>query len=566
MKNNQGNSVVSNIIWKFGERILAQLVSFIVSLVLARILLPNDYGVVAIVLIFINIANAFVTSGIPTALIQKKSPDQLDFSTCFYFNIIFSIALYLILFFVAPLIAGFYDNSSLTLILRVFGIRIILAGINSVQHSIISKQLKFKKFFLATLFGTVVSGVVGITMAIKGFGVWALVFQYLINTTIDTIVLSITIKWKPSWIFSFKRLSSLFKYGWKILFEGVSSAVATQFKNLIIGKAYTESDLGYYTRAQQFPQLIMDNVNESVRSVMFPVMSNLQNEKERLTFILRKTIRISSYILFPMLFGIAAVANNLVVVLLTNKWAQSIPYLYIFCFIYLITVGMYPRHEALKSIGKSGVFMVEHVFARTFSIVLLLLVYKISVFAIALSGVAGSVVLFATVMITSKIYNNYKFRNQLIDILPLLGMGVLMFVPTFFLGFLPYNKVVVLILQIIVGVLIYLILSVVFKPEGYIYILRLLKKFFIKKNVNVSNKSTSLEMNRINIAFTFVIALCSCFLMKFLPISGSWLFITQLISFIIIFVLISLLIKPNTIFLLKRYIVETIDRYDNKGD
>lgn len=562
MKQERTNkSVTSNILWKFAERFLAQIVSFVVSLVLARLLLPEDYGVVSIVLIFINIANAFVTSGIPTALIQKKKPDQLDFSTCFYFNIVFSAGLYLILFFIAPVIANFYENPDLTLVLRVFGIRIIVAGINSVQHSIISKQLNFKKFFLATLFGTVVSGVVGILMAIKGFGVWALVAQYLINTTIDTIVLIFTLKWKPSLMFSFKRLGSLFKFGWKILFEGVSSVVASQFRNLIIGKVYTSSDLGYYTKAQQFPRLIMDNINESVRSVMFPVMSSLQDERERLVFFLRKSIRISSYILFPMLFGLAAISNNLIVVLLTDKWAQSIPYLYIFCFTYLISVGLYPRHEALKSIGRSDVFMIEHIFARLLNIGLLLLIYKISVFAIALSGIAGSIMLLITVVITSKIFTSYKITDQIKDVLPLLGLCTAMFVPTFFIGFLPINRMVALIIQVIAGISLYLIFSLIFKPEGYIYVLGLIKKIFFKtKKRDLSSEDN--EHSRLFFVFAILVALTvSCFF-KFLPLPFEWVFIIQLLSFIITLFIILLCNKNKIGSLLLAYINKTIENFE----
>lgn len=476
------NGITNNFLWKFAERISAQLVTFIVSLVLARILLPEDYGIIALVLVFIEIANVFVSAGLGSALIQKKNADELDFSSVLIFNVGLSIVLYLILFFCAPLIASFYEMSRLVPVIRVISLRLVLAAINTVQQAYVSRLMIFKKFFLATLFGTVLSGAVGITLAVAGFGVWALVVQYLTNTFVDTVVLGFTLKWVPKLEYSWARIKALFKFGWKVLFEGLSNTIYGQINNLIIGKVYTDADLGYYTKAQQFPQLVMTNINSSVSAVLFPAMSNIQDDKKSLVELLRKSVKISSYVLFPMLFGISAVATNMVTVLLTEKWIDCVPYIYVVCFSHFITVGMYARHEALKAMGRSDVFMIEHMFGRTVSLVLLFMVYKISVMSIALSGVVGGLILWFTIMFTSKKYTYYKYADQVKDIVPLIIMSIAMFVPTFLIGFcLSINPFIELVLQVIVGAGIYLLLSVIFKPEGFTFVIQFLNDKVIRK-------------------------------------------------------------------------------------
>ena len=480
------NSISNNILWRFAERFLAQLIAFIVSIILARILLPEHYGTVALVNVFILFADVFVESGLPSALIQKKDSDNFDFSTVFYFNIGFSIILYVVLFFLAPIISDYYNNYLLTPVIRVLSIRIFIAAFNSIQQAYISKNMQFKKFFLATLFGTIVSAAVGIILAYNGFGVWALVFQYLSNILIDTIILFFVIKWKPLLYFSLRRLKYLLKYGWKILFEGVAATFYSQIRNLIIGKVYTEIDLGYYNRGDQFPGLIMNNINTSINSVLFPAMSKVQEDNNQLVTILRKSIRITSYILFPMLFGMAAIAFNMVIVLLTDKWIDCVPFIYIACFIQFITIGMYPRHQALKAIGRSDIFMIEHMMSRVIGIILLILVYRISVLHIALTGVVSTIILFIIIVTTSKKYSNYKIKDQISDVLVLVLMSLIMFLPTFLFGyFVNINPILELLIQIIMGITIYFILSIILKPEGFVFIIGFIRRlFFCQKEVN----------------------------------------------------------------------------------
>ena len=486
------NKIITNVIWKFAERVLAQAVSLAVSIVLARILLPEDYGAVTMVSVFIAIANVFVTSGIPNALIQKKDADQLDFSSCFIFNLFFSFAIYLVLFIGAPYISMFYNIEILCPVVRVMGLRVIVASVNSVQHAYVSRHMMFKKYFWSTLLGTLVSGVIGIMMAIFGYGVWALVYQYMINTLIDTIVLFITVKWRPTFCFSINRVRKLFKYGWKILFEGVSDTIHGQLVNLIIGKVYNEADLAYFAKGQSFPNLIVTNITTSIGSVLFPAIADEQDDKDRVLFVLRKSVKLSTYVVYPMLIGLAAVSKSFVLFFLSDTWAESIPYLFAFCILYLPTVGMIPRHQALNGTGHSDIFMYEHILARLVALIVLFFTYRISIIAILFGSTISTIILIIIISFTSKKYNAYRYRDQIVDILPTLGGCLLMGVPVYFMSYinLPYG--VVLFLQILAGIIIYVIYSKVTKIEEYYICKRYVSLLLKKANANDNNGGNNL--------------------------------------------------------------------------
>lgn len=475
------SEITRNVLWKFMERILAQLVTFTVSLILARILNPNDYGAVAIVLVFINIANIFVSQGFGNALIQKKDADQLDFSSVFYANIVLSLVIYTLLFSFAPYIAEYYHNPVLTEVIRVLGIQLFFAAIRTVQQAYVSRKMIFKKFFWATLAGTITSGVCGLVIAYFGGGVWALVSQYMINAIMDVFILGISIKWKPTVEFSLKRLIDLLRYGWKILVEGFSETVTCQIRSLLIGKIYTSADLGYYTKAQQFPNLIINNVGDSIGAVLFPAMAMKQDNPESVLQLMRKSVRICSYVMFPLFFGMALCSENLIFCLLGTKWMESAVYLKILSFSTLLTVGMYPRHQALKAIGRSDIYMLEHMFARCVGLFLLFSVYKVSVMAIVISAVVSVSILTLIIMYTSKKYNFYNYMDQIKDVLPVFLSCLVMSLMVYIIGTIKIdNKWAVLILQIFVGGVIYFILSIIFKPDGFIFIYKKINIFISK--------------------------------------------------------------------------------------
>ena len=350
-------NVFSNIIWRFAERVGAKGVSLIVSIVLARILTPEAYGNVALLSVFITIFGVFVDSGMGNALIQKKDADEDDFTTVFYFNIVWSNALYLLLFFSAPLIAAFYDDTSLIPLTRVAGLTILLAGVKNIQQAYVSKNMQFKKFFWATLGGTIFSGIIGIFLAYKGAGAWALVLQNITNTFIDTVILWITVKWRPRGKFKIERLKALFSFGWKLLASSLLDTVYNNLRSLIIGKKYTSVDLAYYNKAQGWPSLIVNNINSSIDSVLLPTMSAEQDNKTRVKQMTRRAISVSTYVMAPMMLGLFFVAPTLIELLLTEKWLPCVPYMRIFC----VTYMFYPVHtanlNAIKAMGRSDLFL-----------------------------------------------------------------------------------------------------------------------------------------------------------------------------------------------------------------
>ena len=348
--------LLNNFIWKFAERFSAQIVTLVVSMILARLLAPSDYGTVTLVTIFITFANVFVSDGLGSALIRKKDADALDFSSVLYFNVALSIVLYLILFIAAPWITLFFGSGyeDLTPAIRVLGIRLIFSAINSVQHSYVSKKMIFQKFFAATLTGTIISAFVGIGMAYAGFGVWALIAQYLTNTIVDTFFLAFALKKKPLLRFSVTRLKGLLGFGFGVLGLNLMITAYQEVRAVLIGKYYSVDDLAFYKKGSQFPELLITNINTSINAVLFPHFSRLQGNLEAIKQTAKKSIRLSFYIVAPLLFGLAAVAENFVTVFLTEKWLGCVPFIWLFCLNSLFYTIHSTNRQLLKVFGKNN--------------------------------------------------------------------------------------------------------------------------------------------------------------------------------------------------------------------
>ncbi len=470
-------STLTNLSWKFAERIASQLVSFVVSIVLARILEPSDYGSIAMVMIFVTLSNVFVEGGFSSALIQKKDADKLDFSTVFYFSIVFSIFLYVILFFVAPYISRFYGDGYeiLTPVLRVIGLQIIVYGANSVQQAYVSKKMMFKKFFWATLIGTIVSACIGLAMAYWGFGIWSLVGQQMAMVITNTIVLYLVTRKLPGLMFSFQRLKGLFSYGAKILGASLLVSFFLDLRSLIIGKLYSAKDLAFFDRGRQFPNLIVTNINSSVGSVLFPQMSQEQDDKIRVKQLCRNSIRFSSFVMMPLMMGMAVCAEPLIRVLLTDKWIESVPFLRLFCIIYMF----YPIHtanmQAIKAIGKSGTFLMLEIIKKLLELISLLLVMKISVMAIAIN-MAVLTTLFTFINAYPNIkFLDYSFKEQMNDMLPSLLLSTIMAILVYGIGLiLPISDLGVLIVQVLFGIAFYSTLSYLTNNPEFKYLYELI--------------------------------------------------------------------------------------------
>ena len=478
--------VLSNFIWRFMERCGAQLVQFLVTVVLARILLPEQYGTVAILTVFITILTVFIDSGLSSALIQKKDSDDADFSTVFYVNILLCAAVYLILFFAAPFIAQLYGNPDMTVYLRVIGITLIIAGVKNVQTAYVSRNLLFKRFFFATLGGTVGAGIVGIIMAYNGCGVWALITQSIFNNAVDTLILWLTVKWRPKRIFSLERLRGLFSFGWKMLASALIDTVYNNIRPLIIGTKYSKADLAFYDRGNQFPHVIVNNINVSIDSVLLPTMANVQDERERVKSMTRRSIKTSTYLIAPILMGMAFVAEPLIRLVLTEKWLPAVFFLRIFC----VTYMFWPIHtanlNAIKALGRSDMILKLEIIKKALGVAVLLATFWISVESLAYS------LLFTT--LASMIINawpnrrllGYSYFEQMKDILPGVMLAVFMGACIWPIQLIGLPDILTLCIQIPLGIIIFTAGSKLFRLESFDYLLGVIKTFFKGRMSGVS--------------------------------------------------------------------------------
>lgn len=482
MKNeNIKNEVISSLIWKFLERIGTQGVQFIVSIILARLLLPSDYGVVSMILVFTAIANVFIQTGFSTSLIQKKDSDELDFSSVFYISLLIAAICYVILFFAAPIIASFYNMPAITSILRVISLTLFFGAINSVQNAKIAKEMKFKKLFLSSLVAILISGTTGVLMAYKGFGPWALVGQQITNSIATTIILWFTSGWKPKLMFSINRVKSLLSYGWKILCSALLDTIYQNIYNLVIGKFYSSSALGNYNKGEQFPKLIAVNVDGAISSVMLPAYSKQQDRKDKLKKMVRRSIVTSSLLLFPMMFGLAAVAETVVKVLLTENWLGCVPFMQLLCIVY----ALYPINTAnlqvIKALGKSDYFLKLEIIKKIIGLIVLIVTLPFGVLQMAIGQVLVAILSTFINAFPNRKLLNYNYLEQIKDLFPTLIISIIMFIIVYSFNFINLNMYILLIIQILVGVIIYFGLAYIFKLESLNYMIEILKSFLKKK-------------------------------------------------------------------------------------
>lgn len=469
--------VISNLIWRFAERSGAQIVQFIVQIILARLIEPEAFGTISIVLVFTNILQVFIDSGIGTALIQNKDSDELDFSSVFYFNIVWCWILYLVAYIAAPFIAAFYEDTQLIPIIRVLSLILPISGIKNVEQAYVSKTLQFKKFFFSTLAGMTISAVAGIWSAFNGFGVWALVIQKLVNVAVDTIVQFFTVGWRPKLMFSISRIKIAFSFAWKVLLTQLIDFIYIDFEQLVIGKIYSPSILAYYSRGKQFPQIIVQNVNTSIDSVLFPVMSARQDNTKNVKLILQRSIKTSTYVMAPLMIGLFVISPTLVPVLLTDSWLSCVPFLKVFCITYLFMPIHTSNMNAIKALGRSDVLLKNEVIKKIVCFTVLIVTMFISVDAI-LYGLL--VCTFFTQILNAwpnRKLLGYGYIEQMKDIMPGICSAIFMGVCVWVISFFNLSSIVLLILQILVGGLLYIVISEIFKLDAYLYLKQIVGRF-----------------------------------------------------------------------------------------
>jgi len=486
---NTKTKVLSSLIWKFMERGGSQGIQFIVQIILARLLLPSDYGAVALIFVFIIIANVFVQSGLNTALIQKKDADDTDFSSVFYLSLSVAAVMYAILFFAAPGIAAFYNSAQLTVVLRVVSVTLFFGAVNSIQNAAISKNMQFKKLFFSSLGAVAVSGAVSILMAYAGFGIWVLVVQELTNKFMVTLILWFTAGWRPKPVFSLERVKGLFSYGWKLLVSSLLDTFYINLQSLIIGKFYSPSTLGFYNRGDSFPQIIVMNINGSIQSVMLPVIASEQDNRKRVKEMVRRSIVTSSFVVFPMLAGLAVIAEPLVRIILTDKWLPCVPYLQIFCAVY----ALWPVHtanlQAINALGRSDIYLKLEIIKKSMGLLILTAAVPHGPLAMAAGTLAAGVIgTFINAYPNSKLFN-YKYMEQMKDIMPSLVLSLAMAAAINNLKWLHAGDAATIAMQVLAGCAFYVGAAVLLRLESYSYLLATIKEM-LGGRTGASKKNT----------------------------------------------------------------------------
>lgn len=466
-------SIFSSLAYKYLERCFVQGISFVVGIILARLLAPEDFGLLALMMIFISVASTFVHGGFNTALIQSKDATDEDFSSIFWLTLSVASIAYTILFFAAPYIAVFYSMPHITPIFRVMGITLFFGAMNSIQVARLSRSMNFKKQMQASMGAVLISGTTGIAMAYNDAGLWALVTQQLVNRIALCSIMLITVDWRPRFVFSLAKVKKLFSFGWKLLISGLLDTLYRELHALIIGKIYSPAALGFYARGQHFPSFIIDNINSSIQAVLLPVLSSYQDDKATAKALMRRGIMTSSFIIFPMMAGLASVAEPLVRLLLTDKWLPAVPFLQIYCFIY----ALWPIHtanlQAINAMGRSDIFLKLEVIKKVTGLTILgVTIWQFnSPIAIAFSAMLGGTISSFINAYPNKKLLQYSYKEQLQDLIPSFLLSLVMAICIYPLTFLQLHSSIIMLLQILSGIIIYTTLAYICKIEVFTYLL-----------------------------------------------------------------------------------------------
>jgi len=467
---NLKEKTISGLFWQFAQRILGQGISFAISVTLARILLPENYGVVALAGMFTVLLGIFINCGLGTALIQKKDADDIDFSTIFWMQTAFATIIYAIVFILAPFFSGWFKTPELTPVIRVLGLGMILGTYGGIQSVIVSRRMAFKAYFYRTLLGTTSSGIIGIVLAYNGWGVWALVTQHLSAIILNTLTVFAQIRWTPKLIVSKKRFIELFGIGSKFMLSGLIGTGFGQLRGYIIGFKYTTADLAFFNRGEGLPHLFTNNINSSINGVLFPVISKLQDDRNAVKHTIRRSIKTSSFILFPILLGLAAIADNLVVILYTEKWIPCIPFLQLFCISECLNILNTANLQALRGMGYAGTLLKLELYKKPVFLVMLIIAMFISPLAIATANCIYTLYSLIINAGPNKKYINYSIKEQAKDISDGLLFALIMAICVYSLKILKLNPYILISIQIITGAIIYLSLAELFHLESWKYV------------------------------------------------------------------------------------------------
>lgn len=484
MSSDLKQKTISGVLWSGVQKFGSLAISFISNLVLARLLSPEDYGCIGMLFIFIVLSKTFVDGGFGAALVQKKDATEDDFSTIFYWNILSSLILYIVLFISAPFIAKFYDMPQLCDILRVFGIVIIINSTYIVQANKLIKELNFKLYSFSTLVSVSISTIIGIVLAYAGWGVWSLVIKEIVTAICASIFLWYYCKWKPLLRFSTKSFKSLFNYGSMILLATFVNKLYENIQGLIIGKAFSAKDLGLYTQAKKIEEIPVTSFSDMITQVTFPVYSSISTQKDYLKNVIRKNIKVVNFITFGIMSLLIIIAEPLFIILFTEKWIESVPLFKILCFAGMVIPLNNVNTQLFKGVGRSDIFFILQFVKRVLGIIIILLSVRWGVLAMMYAIVINNYLFYIMNCIYTKKVLAYSVSEQLKDILPNLFvvMGLIYIGNNINLEFASsFECIIYMCIISVIYAILYFIICYLLKFEGTIYFLNLIKEKIIKR-------------------------------------------------------------------------------------
>lgn len=476
MSGNLKNRTFTALIWSFFERIGQQGIQFVIAVILARLLTPAEFGMIAMLAIFIAVAQSFIDSGFGYALIQKQDANHIDECSVFYFNIFISIVGAVFLWLVAPWIAAFYNATLLVPITRALSLNLVVNAFGLIQTSLLTKHIDFKAQLKVSLIATLLSGIIGIIMAYNGFGVWSLVAHSLSQNFFRTCLLWLIMSWRPSWTFSFRSLRTLFSFGSKLFFSGLMNTLFENIYLVVIGKLFSPEYLGFYARAKSIQELPVMNISASVGRVTYPVFSSIQNDKERLKTGVRKALTSMAIINFPLMIGLAIVSEPLIRVLLTDKWISCVPYLQLLCVVGIL----YPLHvinlNVLMAQGRSDLFLQLEIIKKILIIAAIAITYRWGISAMIIGQIVTSfIAYYLNSYYTGKLLD-YSIMQQVKDVRPFFIISCIMGGMVYGLTFLKISSdYILLTIQIFFGSTIYIGFCFVARISTFLEIIGIIK-------------------------------------------------------------------------------------------
>ncbi|MBA9025653.1 lipopolysaccharide biosynthesis protein [Peribacillus huizhouensis] len=480
---------ISGLFWSFADLVANQGIQFILQIILARLLLPEHFGLIAMIAIFIAISNSIIDSGFTQGLIREKDANQEDYSTAFYFNLFMAFVMYIVIFILADTISAFFGEDQLVPILKVLSLVLIFNSFGIIQRVLLIKKVDFRTQTKINIISGIISGIVGIIFALKGYGVWSLVVKTLLMQLIQSLLLCFFIKWIPSFVFNVNSFKRLFGFGSKLLVSGLIDTIYNNIYFIIIGRVFSTAQLGYYTNAVKLRDITSQSITASVQRVTYPVLSGMQEDGERLKHGFRKIIKTSAFINFPIMLGLAAIANPLIHLFYGDKWTSSILYFQLLC----VAGMLYPLHainlNILQVKGRSDLFLLLEIIKKSVLTVFIILSlwFQLGIIGLIWAAILNSFVsLFINTYFSAKEIS-YALKEQITDLVPIFVMTIFMVGVVSLSGMiLPEGNVIKLVSQISIGIVIYVVVSKLAKIEELITIYGLFVPLFKRMKQKLS--------------------------------------------------------------------------------